>query len=353
MATPTSSPRTPDRRTMRAAIFAGPEDARLTSRPLARVTDPSEVVVAPEACGICGTDLHILEDPPGHPATPGVILGHEIVGNVTECGAGVYGVGAGDRVVVQPNLACGSCLPCKRGLRNHCENFTSLGIFRDGGLADAVAVPARACHRVSDALPRRIAALAEPLSCVLNGLSQARPEPGEVAVIFGAGAIGLIFEALLRAAGARCVVVEPDETRRAAASRMGACHTVDPRAGRVSEIVHRVTGGLGADVIIDAVGSQLPAAIEVARPRARVLLFGMNAGARDTVRQFDVTRGELQVFGTYVGDHTFPDAVRILEQGIVDLDPIVSHELPLERLPDGIAAARSGEAVKVVIDLTT
>lgn len=337
--------------TMRAAVFVGPGDPRITTRKAPSIADPGEVLIAVEACGVCGTDLHILEDPPGHPARRGTVMGHELVGRVVETGSEARGVTVGDRVVVQPNLPCGTCRACKRGLLSHCSNFESVGIFRDGGLADLLTVPDRACHPISASLPPLVAVLAEPLSCVLNGIDQARPRPGEVSVIFGAGAIGLLFEAILRAAGVRCVVVEPDEVRRRTAARMGATRAVDPGTDRTTEVVDEVTEGLGADIVVDAVGSQLPTAVDVAAPRARVLLFGMNASARADVRQYDITRRELTVFGTYVGDYTFPDAIRILERGVADLGPVVSHRLSLEELPDGIEAIRAGKAVKVVVDL--
>jgi threonine dehydrogenase-like Zn-dependent dehydrogenase len=322
----------------------------LQTRPRPVLADPGDVLVQVEACGICGTDLHILEDPPGHPANQGVVLGHEMVGVVVERGPSALGVAVGDRVVVSPNLSCGSCTECKRGLFSACENFSTVGIFRDGALADLVSVPSRACHVISAELPRRTAALAEPLSCVLNGVQQAQPQPGQVAVVLGAGAIGLLFLAVLQQAGVRCVVVEPSQPRRHAAERMGAWQVVDPTAVDLAATVHSLTRD-GVDLAVDAVGSLLPAALDVVRPRGRVLLFGMNSRARGEIAQNVITRKELVVFGTYVGDFTFPDAVRLLESGLLDLDPIVSHWLSLDRLQDGLAALADGSAVKVVIDV--
>lgn len=336
--------------TVRGAVFAGPGKVEVRRLPSPRLASDSDVLIAIEACGICGTDLHILEDPPGHPARPGVVLGHEMVGRIIEAGSAATGVAMGDRVVVAPNLACGSCHNCKAGLLSACENYTTIGIFRDGGLCDRVSVPARACHRISDRLPSHIAALTEPLSCVLNGIQQAKPLPGEVAMIYGAGAIGLLFLAVLTAAGVRCVVVEPMNVRRETAQRMGAARVVDPTLRDPGAAVSEL-GTDRADLTVDAVGSQVAAALGATRPRGRVLLFGMNSQARAQIAQNAITRHELVVFGTYVGDFTFPAAVRLQESGLLNLEPVVSHRLPLERAAEAVAALREGDAVKVVLSV--
>lgn len=335
---------------MRAAVFTGPGKLALQSKPIPQIREPADVLVRVEACGICGTDLHILEDPPGHPAKTGVTLGHEIVGVVADTGPAAIGVTPGDRVVVAPNLSCGSCRSCKVGLFSACENFSTLGIFRDGGLADFVVAPARACHRIDAAIPRKLAALTEPLSCTLNGMRQAAPQAGEIAIIYGAGAIGLLFLAVLTAMGVRAIVVEPSRPRRDAAGRLGALRTVDPTSEDTAGIVGDLTE-TGVDLAIDAVGTQFAAAIAHCRPRGRTLLFGMNAKAGAQIAQYDITRKELVVFGTYVGDFTFPSAIRLVESGIAHLAPIVSHWLPLDDLPDALDALRGGSAVKAVIDI--
>lgn len=338
---------------MPAAVFEAEGRLSIAERPIPRITRPDDVLIQVEACGICGTDVHILETPPGHPATPGTILGHEFVGLISDAGDEATGVELGDRVAVAPNLRCGACAWCKRGQPNHCENFTTLGIFRDGGLAPFAVAPASACHRISRHLPRGIAALVEPVSCVENGVEQAGLLPGERVAIFGAGPVGLIFLSLLRAAGAgRAVVVEPSEIRRDAAKRIGADVCLDPGLeGPVAERIAEALGGTGADVVVDAVGSQVGAAISSAAKGGRVLLFGMDANASSQIRQFDVTRNELTVFGTYVGANTFPRAIQALESGVVDLAPMVTDRVPLDGLPGAMDRVRDGRAVKVVVDL--
>jgi threonine dehydrogenase-like Zn-dependent dehydrogenase len=325
--------------TMPAAVFAGPGRLEILERPLPRLDGPSDVVLDVEACGICGSDLQILSDPPRHPARAGVVLGHEFVGVVADAGPEA-GLRRGDRVVVAPNVSCGGCGPCRRGRRNHCERFTTLGIFVDGGLAPQVRVPAAQCHPVAADLPAHVAALAEPLSTVVHGARQAAVFPGETAAVIGAGPIGLMFVALLRLAGARVVAVEPARERAALAERLGASAVVAP-----GEPLDEP-----ADVVVDAVGSQLPAALDLVAGGGRILLFGVNTEARAEIAQERITRGELTLIGSFVGQDVFPDAIRLLEQGRLDLEPLVTHRIGLEELPAAVAELRAGRAVKVEVE---
>lgn len=335
---------------MRSVVFSGPGTFEVADRPRPKLQASTDVLIAVEACGICGTDLHIVEDPPGHHADAGVILGHELVGHVAELGTDARGLAIGDRVVVQPGVDCGSCGYCKAGIPSYCEEYTSLGITRDGALAEYVIVPSGQCHTIDPSIPREIAALCEPLSCVVNGIDQARPLAGEVAVIFGAGAIGLLFLEVLRANGVRSIVVEPAEARAAVAARMGARVVSDPSSDRLEREL-RALAPLGADIVVDAVGTQIGRAVRITRPQGRILLFGYNARALPEIPQHLVTRKEIEIYGTYVGEHQFPKAVQLLESGLVDLSPIVSDVIPLEDIESAFEILREGRASKVVISI--
>jgi 2-desacetyl-2-hydroxyethyl bacteriochlorophyllide A dehydrogenase len=340
--------------TMPAAVLAAVGTLALEERPLPSVRRPDDVILDVEACGICGTDLHILSDPPGHPANVGVVLGHEFVGTVRDVGPGVTSLRPGDRVVVAANVSCGQCVWCRRGLVNHCESFTTHGIFDDGGLATSVVVPARSCFPIAAHVPAHIAALAEPLSTVANGVRLAGVFPGETAVVIGAGPIGLMFTALLRAAGASVLTVEPNEERLGLAMTMGASAAVDPRHEDVLATVRRATDGLGADCVVDAVGSQLSASLELVRKAGRVVLFGMNSQARAEIAQNRITRDELSILGAYVGrpEDVFPTAVKLLEQGRIDFEPLVTSRVPLAGLPDAVDELRGGQGVKVEVEFS-
>ena len=336
---------------MPAAVFAEIGRVAILERPQPRVERDDDVVVAVEACGICGTDLQILAVPQGHPGTPGVVLGHEFVGRVEDAGDDVVGLGHGDRVAVAPNLACGQCRWCRRGLRLHCEHYSAIGVLQDGGLAPRVRAPASACHPISSELPAHVAALTEPLSTVVHGVERADPLPGDTAVVLGAGPVGLMFTALLRLGGARVIVVEPAERRAELAETMGAARVVNPASEDPAPVVRSLTDGLGADIVVDAVGSQLGAALELVGTAGRIVLFGINSRARTEVAQERITRGELTILGAFVGEDVFPRAIDVLERGEIDWEPFVTHRIGLDDLPDAVEELRAGRAVKVEVEL--
>jgi threonine dehydrogenase-like Zn-dependent dehydrogenase len=332
---------------MRAAVFKGSGVVELEEVPEPAVKAADDVLIEVEACGICGSDLQILNVPPGHPADPGVVMGHEFIGRIRAVGTGAGSLAIDQRVVVDPDPKCGVCGPCRAGRPASCEDVRALGIFRDGALARLVKAPAAAVFPVSDAPPTAIAALIEPLACVVNGVNKADPRPGESAIIIGAGAIGCLFLAMFKAAGASpVIVVEPQSGRAAVARAVGADHVVTP-----DELPERRAALLpaGADIVVDAVGSQFGTAVEHAALGGRIVLFGQNQTARPPIHQYTITERSLTVLGSYVTAFTFPTAIRLVESGALRLGPIVTHVLPLEELPEGLDLLRSGAATKVVI----
>jgi threonine dehydrogenase-like Zn-dependent dehydrogenase len=339
-------------KTMVGAAFLGQGRLELVERPVPHLDRDGDVLIGVEACGICGSDLQILAIPPGHPATPGVIMGHEFVGVVEATNPGAQSLNPGDRVAVAPNIWCGQCSWCRCGARAHCERLTTHGISRDGGLAPFVVVPAAACHKIDLAVPPHIAALAEPLSSVLHGVRRAAPFTGETAVVIGGGPIGLMFTALLRHSGVSVLVVEPAASRAELAAAMGGAAVLpaDPRIMR--RAVDEATGGIGADVVIDAVGSQLSAALSVVRKCGRVVLFGVNASAVSEITQFTITSNEINVIGAIVGENVFPAAVRLLESSALRLEPLVTRRIELDELPSAIGELRAGREVKVTVEFT-
>lgn len=331
---------------MLAAVYHGDGVVKVEEVPVPE-PGPDEVVVRIEACGICGSDLQIASVPPGHPSTPPVILGHEFVGRIAAVGSAVRDLPVGLRVVMDPDPKCGACAFCRAGRPANCTNIRALGVYRDGALAEYVAAPASCAFPISEDVPADLAALAEPLACVVNATNRAAVRPGESVVVYGAGAIGLLFTAVFAASGASpVVVVEPNPRRRDVALAVGADHALAPDefAARRAELLP-----LGADVLADAVGSALGDAIDAAAMGARIVVFGMNANAVIPVRQILITDKSLGIFGTYITHFTFPAAIRMIESGSLNLKPIVSDIVPLSDALDGLARLRAGEATKVVI----
>jgi threonine dehydrogenase-like Zn-dependent dehydrogenase len=335
---------------MKAAVFAGPGRLELQERPEPSVLGHEFVLVEVECCGLCGSDVHALAVPPGHPSAAGVILGHEIVGRVVDRGDGVSDPKIGERVVVDPDPSCGTCYQCRRGMPEVCELTRPNGVYRDGGLARFCSVHARAAFSIADHVPGPVAALAEPFACVVNALRHVAAAPGESAVVFGGGAMGTMSAAMLHIAGAAPVVmVEPAERRREVAVRCGADVALSPRD---FEEQRRGLLPRGADIVVEAVGSLLQAAIAAAATGGRIVLVGMDSRARASIHQNELVQRSLSIVGSYITHFTFPRAIALLEHGTPDLSPIVTHVLALDEVAAGIELLRTGEAMKVVIDLS-
>ncbi len=333
---------------MLAAVFRGEGNLSLEEVPVPTIEECDDVLLEVEAVSICGTDVHIVSVPPRYIATPNTILGHEYVGKVVEVGSAVTHLKLGDRVVVNPNIFCGYCVYCQNHMPNVCENIIAIGIDSDGAFAKYSKVPARQLHKISQSVPAEVAVFAEPLACVVNGTQKVRIQPGETAVVLGAGPIGLLFAQMFKASGAKVIVSEPSEFRRKYVELSGADVVVDPSKEDLKEVVLRETG-LGADVVVDAVGRLLGTAIDLARKGGKVLLFGVDAAAQQTIQQCNITFKSLEVYGTWLANATFPPAVKILESGVLKLEELVTHKMPLTDIHKGIELLSKGEAVEIVV----
>lgn len=334
---------------MLAAVFEGKGKLNLKEVPTPEIKKPDEVLLQVEAASICGTDMRILEIPPGHPATEGVILSHEYTGKVLAVGGAVTQFKKGDRVVVDPNITCGNCSYCKMGIPNMCENMTTLGIFIDGGFARYNVAPAKVLHKIFPDLLPELAVFTEPLSCVVSATHKLKVHPGEVVVVLGAGPIGLLFIQMFKASGAgKIIVSEISEYRAKFAYESGASRVVNPLKDNLERIVKEETL-VGADVVVDAVGTLFRSAMAIVRRGGQILLFGQNYQARAQVAQNDITKNELTVMGSFIARFTFPAAIKIIESKVLNLEKLITHRLPLEDVHKGIEAMRKGEAIKVII----
>lgn len=335
--------------TMIAGTFGGVGILEIVERPIPQIPQDDWVLIKNEGCGVCGSDLHILADPPGFEATLGAVLGHEFLGHVVEVGSAVQEIKVGDRVAVNPNMTCGICRYCKAGLRTHCENWTTLGLHKDGGFAAYSTAPEGYLHKISESLPFETAVWVEPLSCVVNGTDRLKIQPGQTAVIIGAGPIGMLHGMMFKAAGARVIISDLAPFRLEVAKKIGLDVVVNGKEEDLATVVMDHTNGLGAEVVADAVGNQAGNAIKIAARGGQIAVFGMIEHASPEIKQFDITRNELTIFGVFVSPDTFPRAIQILESGVIEPSVLNTMTLPVAEMQKGIDAARAGEAVKVVV----
>jgi (R,R)-butanediol dehydrogenase/meso-butanediol dehydrogenase/diacetyl reductase len=335
-------------KTMLAAVFEGEGKLAIREVAVPRLKTRQDVLVKIEACGVCGTDIRFLAVPPIAHAKKGVILGHEYIGEVVAVGDDVLQFQPGDRVAVIPDLPCGYCRFCAEGRPNLCDNMVSLGGDLDGGFAHYALAPAKGLYKISRDLPVDEGAFAELLSCVLGGVKKAALLPGEDVVIIGAGPAGLVYMKVLQAAGAgQVIMVEVAPWRIEFARQHGADLVVNPRKEDLAETVKATTDG-GAHVVVDAVGSQVTAAISVARKGGRIIVFGEDHTAECTIRPCDLQGREISLLGSFIGIQVFSKAVTMLGSGAVTLSDLITHRLSLEELPAGIADLAAGHGAKGV-----
>ena len=320
---------------------------------LERVADPTpaadEVVVQVAVCGICGTDLHIYQNE--YMSTFPLIPGHEFGGTVVAVGKAVTDIRLGERVAVDPNLYCGHCDRCQNEMANHCRNWQGVGITRPGGFAEYVAVPARACYRVPLTLSDAQMAFIEPLACVVHALKRVRVWPGEQALIFGAGPMGLLLLQALRQSGAsQVVIVEKQPQRLALAQQFGATATVVADIEQAATLRELAPDGFG--LVVDATGAPpvIEQAFDYLRPRGQYLQFGVAPRtATIQLRPYDLFHNDWQIVGTFALCYTFLPAIAWLANGMIDVLPLVSHTAPLPDFAEAFGKFAAGETLKVQI----
>jgi L-iditol 2-dehydrogenase len=311
---------------------------------------PDQVLIKTAACGVCGTDVeaYLGKVPRGWTISYPFRMGHELSGTVVEVGPQVPNVRPGDRVVPDGRLTCGHCYYCRRGMFSACQNQ---GYF-SGGLAQFSSYPFRNLVKVPDGVSLDEAAFTEPLACVVNGQSKLDVPFGGVALVIGDGPIGLLHLQMLKHRGAFTVMAGLLEHRLAVARQLGANVAVNARQADVEQVVRGVSGGRGADIVVNAVGkaSVLEQAINLAARRGQVLYFAATMQPRVELDLDLVHYKELRLVGSY--DSTiaqYEDALALLYAGAVDVKPLISHRLPLEHVQQGFEIARQQEGVKVLI----
>lgn len=338
---------------MLAAVFKGNGVLALEERDIPTIKDPDQVILKVIACGICGSDLHALHVPPGQDVTPGTIMGHEIYGEVIEMGPAATGVSIGDHVVVNPNLSCGVCNYCKKGMINMCDMTSthSYGQQQDGGFAPFVSIKANQLVRYPKKVKGAIGAQTEPLACVLSGIKKVGPTPLDNVVLYGAGPIGLLYLRCLIMFGVRNIIVcDTSEDKREYAKKCGAPITVDPSSTDLKQLLMDTWGEL-ASIVIDAVGASviLDEGAYLLQKGGKYLIFGLNQHARSTVAPAHINMGELQIMGSFLGKFTYPDAIRMLSYDDFHAELLVSHKFELKDILKAFELALARKASRVII----
>jgi threonine dehydrogenase-like Zn-dependent dehydrogenase len=313
------------------------------------------VIVRPEAVGICGSDFHLFSGDLG--ALSGArdfyprIQGHEVSAIVEDPGDAAS-LNEGDRVAIWPLLPCGGCYPCRAGRPNVCPRFRLVGVHLDGGLQQRLEVPSSTVFGVGDLDPDSTA-FVEPASIAMHALARGRLEPGEQAVVFGAGPIGLATTLAAAAAGARVTTVDPLPVRRDLAKRLGAERVTWASEAALVEEIADWTNGDGPPLVVETSGEAtvLPQAADLTSAAGRVVVVGMSSAAVP-LRPGVFPAKEIDVIGSSCATaEDFLNAIQLVSANRASLGAIFSHHFPLARAAEAFEFAmnRPPDAIKIVV----
>lgn len=354
---------------MKAQVFYEPMNMKLEDKDIPKPAD-DQVSVKVKACGICGSDIAYywgdspLETPTGKGP---LVLGHEYAGEVAEVGAIPAKLGLfkpGDRVVLDPVQYCNACEICKRGYVNLCEKKTVLGVSTDGGFAEYSISHYTGIHKLPDNVSYEQGALTEPLACATYALKNAAVAPGDFAVVIGPGAIGIMMAQLLKSSGAgKVVLVGTRDYRLEIGKSLGVDEVINNQeedskyyVANLKEKIGDLTGGKFADVVMTPTGavSAMESAFDISGRRARIVFFGL-PGANDYIRipALDTIFWDKTIQFSWLAPFTWPTALQALANGLVKVDPLISHSVKLENLVQGLydVKERKGNVMKAVVKM--
>lgn len=322
---------------MKSAVFYGKHDLRIEESETPKVGS-SDILIQVKACGICGTDVHIYEGDKGAAdVTPPTILGHEFSGVISKVGDQVTSYKVGDRVCIDPNCYCGACEPCRNGIAHFCEHMIGYGTTVNGGFAEYCVVNEKQVYLLGKDTTFEQGAMAEPVACCLHGIDMCEIQPGSSVVVIGGGMIGLLMLQLAKLAGAaKVALLEPVESKREVACKLGADFCIDP----INEDVKKKlleNGMTWVNTVIECVGrpSTIGQAIDIAGNKAVVMMFGLTKPDEEiAVKPFQVFQKELVLKSSFINPYTQKRALDLIDSGRLDVSSMVYEVCGLDKLED-------------------
>ena len=317
---------------------------------------PGEVLIAVRHAGVCGTDLHIADWDPWAQGRikPPIVIGHEFAGEIEALGEGVTGLRKGQLVTAEGHIVCGHCLQCRTGNSHICKNTRIIGVDRDGAFAEYIVMPTTNVLTLSG-IPTEVGAIMDPMGNAFHTVLTAEI-PGSTVFVVGCGPIGCFAVGIARAAGATKVLASDVNPKRLAlAEKMGAHVTINAAKDDVVKTVIAETGGEGADVVCEMSGvpSALHQAFAAVRMGGRVQLLGIPKGDVPVDFANEIIFKGITIYGV-IGRkmyETWHQMRRFLTGGQFDPRPVITHRFPLAKIDDALAAIRSGDAGKVILEI--
>ena len=317
---------------------------------------PGEVLIAVRHAGVCGTDLHIADWDAWAQGRlkPPLVVGHEFAGEIVGVGDAVSGLTAGQLVTAEGHIVCGHCLQCRTGNGHICRNTRIIGVDLNGAFAEYIVMPATNVLPL-DGIPTTVGAVMDPIGNAFHTVLTA-DIPGSTVLVVGCGPIGCFAVGIARAAGAaRVIASDVNATRLVLAKRMGAHLTVNAATDDVVRAVLDETGGEGADVVCEmsGVASALHQAFAAVRMGGRIQLLGLPKGQVPIDFATEIIFKGITVYGV-IGRkmyETWHQMRRYLAAGLLDPTPVITHQFPLAKIDEALAAIRSGDAGKIILEI--
>lgn len=338
---------------MKSAVFYGKHDIRVEEVEMPILHD-QDVLIKVEACGICGTDVHIYEGDKGAATTtPPTILGHEFAGVVEKIGKDVKHIKVGDRVCVDPNQLCGTCYYCRNGIGHFCEDMVGIGTTTNGGFSQYCAVNESQVYHLSDTTTFEQGAMCEPVACCLHGIDMCNITPASVVCVIGGGMIGLLMVQLAKLSGAHQVILlEPVEAKRNMGLQLGADITIDPVHEDVKAVlakhgIHRI------HAVIECAGlpTTIKQAIDIAGNKSVVMMFGLTKPDEEVaIKPFEIFQKEIEIKASFINPYTQQRALDLINSKKIDVTSMVYDVCSLEKLEDILSTPELRTKGKYIIN---
>ena len=322
---------------MKAGLVEKPGVLTLVEREMPKIKKNDDVLIKIKRVGICGSDVHIM-----HGKNPFVVYprvwGHEFAGEVVEAGSAVVSVKKGDHVSVEPIIYCGKCYACRQGRGNICESLQVMGIHIDGGCQQYITVPEKNAHVLPAAVPWDEAVLIEPFTIGAQACCRGNVSRDDFVFVMGAGTIGIAVLQMAKLAGATVVVSDIVNEKLEYAKSRGADFVINAKESDALAKVREITGGMGANVTIDAVCSKrsFEDAVEITSAAGRIVELSFNETPSE-IAPVDIIKKELSIYGSRLQTNRFPVVIDYLKKGALQLAGFVTGKYNFNNMTDAFA----------------
>jgi L-gulonate 5-dehydrogenase len=329
---------------MKVGIVEKPGVLKTAERAVPKIAGPHDVIIRIKRVGICGSDIHIYHGKNPFATYPRV-WGHEMVGEVSETGGAVASVQTGDHVVVEPIVYCGKCYACRQGRGNICEKLEVMGVHRDGGCQEYVLAAETNVHKLPHDLPWDEAVLIEPFTIGAQAVYRGQVQKDDFVLVMGAGTIGLTAVTMAHLAGAKVMVTDLVADKLAYAKTCGADWTINGKTENLADRVAEITGGMGANVTIDAVciKQTFEQAIDLTSAAGRVVELSFNETPSE-IAPVGIIKKELTICGSRLQTKRFPVVIDYIKQGKLPLAGFLSKTYPIAQMAEAFEYTEQNNA---------